>query len=224
MVHATQVLDFQAAIGLPHEGDLQRFVIDHRRIIKAANIHYISVHFPVTLTFLFWVWHRHREALGRIRNAIIATSAIGLVIHVLFPLAPPRMLDGFIHTAEIIGPDPYDLPFSGAANQIAAMPSLHVGWALLVAFGAIWIGSSAWRFVALLHPLITTAVVVLTGNHYVLDAAVAVALVVVTWLVLSGRWINPGGFGARFDSRSSNILGSPASHVALQAHPVRSTR
>ena len=187
MTHASQVLDFQAAIGLPNEGDLQRVLIGQEHLIKAANIYYIAVHFPATLAFLSWVWLRHRSAYGRIRDALIATTAVGLVMHVAFPLAPPRMLGGFIHTAETIGPNPYDLPMSGAANQIAAMPSLHVGWALLVALGIVWISSSPWRYVALLHPLITTFVVVVTGNHYVTDAAVAVALVGVAWLALRGR-------------------------------------
>lgn len=185
--HAYQVLDFQAAVGLPHEGDLQRLLIDRDMIIKAANIYYIAVHFPATLAFLFWVWYRHRGSLGRIRNALIGTTAAGLVLHVAFPLAPPRMLEGFIHTAQTIGPDPYDLPLSSAANQIAAMPSLHVGWAVLVALGIMWICRSPWRFAALVYPVLTTAVVVITGNHYVLDALVALVLVIVAWFAFRGR-------------------------------------
>ncbi len=187
MLHASELLNFQAAIGLPHEADLQRILIKQDHIIKAANLYYVAMHFPVTLGFLAWVWYKHRSALGRIRNTLVTITIAGLVIHVAFPLAPPRMLSGFVNTAQTIGPDPYDIPLSGAANQIAAMPSLHVGWALLVALGVIWICSSRWRYVALAHPLITAAVVVVTGNHYLTDIVVAVCLVGVTWIA----WRHP---------------------------------
>lgn len=187
IAHASQLLRFQDTLGLPHEGDLQRVLIDQDYVIKAANIYYVAMHFPVTLGFLGWVWHKHRDALRRVRNALITVTAAGLIIHVAFPLAPPRMLTGFVNTAKTIGPNPYDIPLAGAANQIAAMPSLHVGWALLVALGVIWICSSKWRYFALLHPITTGAVVVITGNHYLTDIVVAVFLVGVSWLVWRDR-------------------------------------
>ncbi len=180
--HASELLQFQASLGLPHEGDLQRVVTDQSTLVKAANIHYIAGHFPVTLIFLGWVWYRHRSSLARIRNTLIAITTVGLGVHMVFPLAPPRMLSGFVNTAKTVGPDPYEVPLAGAANQIAAMPSLHVGWALLVALGIIWIRESRWRYLALIHPAITAAVVVITGNHYLTDIAVAVAIVLGVWL------------------------------------------
>lgn len=193
MVNASEVLRIQNALGLPSELDFQRSLIDRTGLLKAANVYYVAVHFPATLSFVGWVWARHRDRLPRVRNTLIGVTAIGLVLHVAYPLAPPRMTRGFVDTAAAFGPNLYDLSFSEAANQIAAMPSLHVGWALVVAFGTIWILESRWRWLSLLHPLITAGVVVVTANHYWVDAIAAAALVVTVWYLLG----LPRRFGTR---------------------------
>lgn len=185
MDNARDVLQVQNLLGLPSELGFQQVLIERTQLVKAANLYYIGVHFPATIGLLAWVWLRHRGRFDRIRNTLIAVTGAGLVIHVLFPLAPPRMVGGFVDTAAVFGPSPYDLSISQAANQIAAMPSLHVGWALIVSFGVITILHTRWRWLAIVHPAITLAVVVMTANHYWLDAAVAIALVLVGWIVFS---------------------------------------
>ncbi len=185
MDNARDLLRLQHLLGLPSELGFQQGLIRRTHLIQAANSYYIGVHFPLTVTFLAWVWLRHRSKFDRIRNTLIAVTGTGLLIHLAYPLAPPRMVSGFVDTAAVFGPNPYDLSVSQAANQIAAMPSLHVGWALLVALGVISILQSPLRWLAVAHPAITLAVVVLTANHYWLDAAVAIALVTVCWIVFS---------------------------------------
>lgn len=180
--NAQAILQVQHLLGLPSELGFQQGLIEQTHLVKAANLYYIGVHFPATIGFLAWVWLRHRPRFDRVRNTLIAVTGAGLVIHVLYPLAPPRMIDGFVDTAAVFGPSPYDLSVSQAANQIAAMPSLHVGWALLVAIGVITILNSPYRWLALAHPAITLAVVVMTANHYWLDAGVAIALVAGAWI------------------------------------------
>ena len=143
----------------------------------------LGVHFPVTVGFLAWAWPTNRSKSTRIRNAFITST--GLVTHVIYPLKPPRMMEGFVDTGALLGPDPYDLGISTGANQLAAMPSLHVGWALLIALGTIWIGISSTKWLALDHPILTLAVVVLTANHDWVDAIAAVAIVAVAWLFIS---------------------------------------
>jgi len=185
-----EVLSFQHAIGLPSESLLQRDVLDQVGLLKSANIYYIVAHFPVTIGFLVLAWGFRREHFGRIRNTLVAVSAVGMIIHLLFPLAPPRLMKpmfGFIDTGRIIGPNPYDLGVAEAANQIAAMPSLHVGWSLIVAIGVIWMFESKWRYLVLVHPAITTMVVVVTANHYWTDAIIAALLVGIFWLLQSLR-------------------------------------
>lgn len=187
--HAREVVNFQRSIGLPSERVFQQDLLGQTGLLRMANFYYIAAHFPVTIGFLAYAWAFHRHKFGRIRNTLVVVSAVGMVIHLFYPLAPPRMLGwaGFVDTAARFGPSPYDLGIAEAANQIAAMPSLHVGWALLVCIGAVWIFDSRWRWLAVLHPAITTIVVVLTANHYWIDAFIAAALVGVAWTVHSAR-------------------------------------
>ncbi len=187
MANAADILRIQESVGLPSELSFQQAIIDRTGIVKAANYHYIGVHFPLTVAFLVWVWASHRQSFNRVRNTLIAVTAAGLVLHLTYPLAPPRMIEGFVDTGDWLGPDPYDTAVAAAANQIAAMPSLHVGWAFLVALSVIWIHKTRWRWLALAHPALTSAVVVITANHYWSDAIVAIALVALGWLLFSPR-------------------------------------
>lgn len=183
------IIDLQQSLGFPSEAALQATLLDNPWLLKAANLYYLGVHFPVTVGFLAWAWCTNRSKFTRIRNALILTTSAGLVIHVIYPLKPPRMMDGFIDTAALLGPDPYELGISGGANQLAAMPSLHIGWALLIALGVIWIGTSTTKWLALAHPILTLAVVVLTANHYWVDAIAAAAIVAVAWLFTPAKTV-----------------------------------
>ena len=190
--NAATVIDVQHSLGLPNEAAIQAAVLGSTWLIKFTNVYYIGVHFPLTLMFLVWVWRKHRPSFGRVRNALVATTTVGLVVHVLYPLKPPRMMSGFVDTAQTIGPDPYELGVSGGANQLAAMPSLHVGWALLVALGVIWLGTSRARWLILAHPVITLAVVVITANHYWADTIIAAIIVTAAWLLTRPKALTRG--------------------------------
>jgi hypothetical protein len=186
LANASHVLHLQRSLGLPSEAWLQQQVLPAGWLVGGANRFYLYVHFPVTGLALAWTWARRRELFGRLRTALIGVSAVALALHVAFPLAPPRMMPGFVDTGAVFGPSPYNLEAASAANQIAAMPSLHVGWALLLALTAVAAWRSWWRWLALVHPAVTAAVVVVTANHYWSDALVAAALVGVAWF-LTGR-------------------------------------
>ncbi len=109
---------------------------------------------------------------------LVLLTAGGLGLAFVFPLAPPRMLTGlgFTDPATQLGQSVYGSPGTGVANQYAAMPSLHVGWALLVAIALIAASTTRWRWLWLAHPVTTLFVVVGTGNHYWSDGLVAAAL------------------------------------------------
>lgn len=183
MENARRIVDLQAWMGLPSERAIQAAIIDRAGLVKIANYYYLLAHFPGTAAFMVWAWWRHRERFPGVRSSLLAVTAAGLALHIAFPLAPPRMLpgSGFIDTGRLFGPNPYDLGIAEAANQLAAMPSLHVGWSLLVAIGILGLSDSRWRWLALAHPAITTTVVVITANHYWLDGLAAAVLVVVAW-------------------------------------------
>jgi hypothetical protein len=108
-----------------------------------------------------------------------------MVVHVLMPLAPPRMMSrlGFLDTMAVFGPSAYGESTTNIANQFAAMPSLHVGWALLIAVVVIRTAATPWRWATLAHPFITVVVVVATANHYWMDAIAAAVLLAVALAV-----------------------------------------
>ncbi len=185
LANGRSLLAFQDRIGLPSEAGLQHaYFLQNPSVVRAANSFYMWGHFPITGVFMIWVWWRRRAYYGVIRNSIVGLTLSALVLHIVFPLAPPRFFPsaGFVDTARDFGPNPYDLGAAKAANQIAAMPSLHVGWSVLVAISLIALCRSRWRFLSLVHPVVTTCVVVLTANHYWSDAIIAVLLV-------SGAWV-----------------------------------
>jgi hypothetical protein len=180
---AAAVWSLERSLGLPSELALQQAVLPHDLLVRAANAYYAWVHFPLTAGTLIWVWFRDRDSYLWIRRAMTVLTLGALVLHVVAPLAPPRMVSrlGFVDTGEVYGQSVYaaDSAVGGLANQLAAMPSLHVGWAAVVALAVVMIGRSRWRFVALAHPVVTALVVVVTANHWWLDGIVSLGLLAV---------------------------------------------
>ncbi|TXS44860.1 phosphatase PAP2 family protein [Streptomyces sp. t39] len=178
--NATGIWDAERALGLPDEGLVQRVLLHSDTLVHAANTYYAVVHFPATVAFLAWLYWRRPEHYRRSRRALAALTAAALMLHLLMPLAPPRMLSaaGLVDTAQVYGPSVYGATpaTDSMANQFAAMPSLHVGWALMVALGLMAATRGRLRALWLLHPLLTLLVVVGTANHYWLDAVVAALL------------------------------------------------
>lgn len=170
----------ERAVWLPDELDLQHLLLASDALIRSANVYYAAVHFPATVAFLLFMYLARPAHYLRFRRILAWLTAFGLVMHFAFPLAPPRMLagTGMIDTAATFGPSVYGPPQTDTlSNQYAAMPSLHVGWALVIACGLITATSSRWRWLWLAHPVITTVVVVGTANHYWLDGIIAAILV-----------------------------------------------
>ncbi|MFF7775156.1 phosphatase PAP2 family protein [Streptomyces tanashiensis] len=178
--NADRVWDAERAIHLPGEGTVQQLLLHGEPLVRAANTYYAAVHFPATIAFLVWLyWRRPAHYLWSRRVLALLTGA-ALALHLLMPLAPPRMLaaSGLVDTARVYGPSVYGATpeTDSMANQFAAMPSLHFGWALMVAIGLIAATRSHWRVLWLLHPLLTLLVVVGTANHYWFDALAAAVL------------------------------------------------
>ena len=137
------------------------------------------VHFPATVAFLVWLYLKRPAHYVWARRVLATVTSAALVLPFVFPLAPPRMLaaTGLVDTAKAYGPSVYGPPSSDhLSNQFAAMPSLHFGWALMVAVGLIAATRSRGRWLWLLHPMITLVVIVGTANHYWLDSIVATAM------------------------------------------------
>ncbi|HZC69783.1 MAG TPA: phosphatase PAP2 family protein [Jatrophihabitans sp.] len=145
-----------------------------------ASYFYSVMHYLVTPTVLVWMYRKHRENYGTARNALAISTAFGLIGYLLLPTAPPRMLtntglrDTLADTAGYGwwgGEGSVPRGLGGFTNQFAAMPSLHVGWAIWCGVLVAMYARRRWvKALGIAYPLTTTLVVMATANHYFLDA------------------------------------------------------
>ncbi|MDQ1034951.1 hypothetical protein QFZ75_001367 [Streptomyces sp. V3I8] len=186
--NAHRVWDLERFLHLPGESSVQSAMLHGDLLVHLANTYYATVHFPATVAFLSWLYLRRPGHYLWARRVLAAVTAAALVTHLTFPLAPPRMLaaTGLVDTGQVYGPTVYGASpgTDSLSNQFAAMPSLHFGWALMIAVGLIAATRSRWRWLWLLHPLVTLLVIVGTANHYWFDAIVAGALLGIALAVL----------------------------------------
>jgi len=164
----------------------------------AASYWYAVLHYVVTPAVLVWLYGRHRHQYARTRNALIAATVIGLVVYLLFPTAPPRLMPGpYIDTLAQVSQYGWwsshasaPTGLGGFTNELAAMPSLHVGWAVWVAWIVWRNGKSAHRLAGVTYPIVTSVVVVGTGNHWVVDAVAGAGAAAVGILVTAPAWMH----------------------------------
>jgi hypothetical protein len=188
--NARDIVALEAWLGLPFEDNLQQFLLDHPTMIKFLNHYYIWFHFPMAIALLLWLYLWHANEYRFVRNLMAFVTFAALIIHLVFPLAPPRMMAGFVDTMQTFGPSIYSPnALDGAANQIAAMPSLHFGWAMIEAIAVIMVLKSRWRFLILIHPTLMVLAIIATANHWWIDAAAGAVLVMIglgLWRMMAG--------------------------------------
>lgn len=138
--NSRRIIDLERQLHIFTERSVQQAVVHHDMVMWFTNHYYARVHFPITVVFLGWLLLRRRRAYRLVRTWLIVATLSALVIHVAFPLAPPRMLPslGFVDTLRESGLRIYSAnPNDSVANQFAAMPSLHFGWSVIVASGFV---------------------------------------------------------------------------------------
>jgi hypothetical protein len=193
------IWNLERAVHLPSEAALQRLLLPHRLIIQLLNLYYAGLHFPVLIACMIWLFVAYRDRYVRMRTTLVAFTAACLLIQ-LIPVAPPRMLPltGMVDTAAVYGQSVYSAHSGFDPDQLSAMPSVHVGWALLVAIAVIGAARSRWRWLVLLYPAMTALAVVVTANHFWLDGIVAALLLAAVLAIQSsGRRL----LAAHADSR-----------------------
>ena len=186
--NATRLISVERRLGIFHEAFLQQLILPKDWMVDAFNYIYIYGHLPVIIAVAIWLYVAHRHNYAFFRNAFLISGLIALIGFATMPLAPPRYMPEFGFTDTIINAKSYYvLQSPKIVNQYAAMPSLHFGWDLLVAV-AIFVNSRARliRGVTLFLPFLTLGGIVLTGNHYFLDA---VAGALVAGLGLAIAWM-----------------------------------
>ena len=186
LTHGRTVFDIEKALHFGNEAEMARWLLAHPTIAHLANGFYATVHAPALLVFLVWLFLRHRDHYPRVRNVVAAVTGMCLFMH-WFPVAPPRMYPqlGFVDVARSLGDSVYGPVGQGISNQVSALPSLHAGWALIIAFGVIVASPSRWRWWIVAHPVLTMLVIAATANHWWLDSIAAAA---VLGVALAAQW------------------------------------
>ncbi|MFY1678589.1 MULTISPECIES: phosphatase PAP2 family protein [unclassified Streptomyces] len=194
--HGLAILRIEQALRLDAEHPLNRLFTREPWIGVPADFWYASLHYLVTPALLVWLFRSRRVRYRAARTWLMTSTFIGMIGFTALPTCPPRLLHeryGFVDTmaqysswgwwgSEASAPR----GLGGMTNQYAAMPSLHVGWAL-------WCGVILWRYggtratkvIAVVYPLVTTVVVMGTANHYFLDAVAGAGVMAV------GLWLTP---------------------------------
>lgn len=182
--NALAVWRAEQALRLPSELALQQAVTPHPWLVQLANAYYVYGHMNPVVVLLGWAFLRHRHAYPRVRRLLALLTAAGFVVHFV-PVAPPRLVPqlGFRDVALEYGQSVYGSFGAGIPGQLLAMPSLHVGWSVLLAYVVVTVSRSRWRWLAVAHPVLMSLVVVVTANHWWADGAVAAVLLA---LVVAG--------------------------------------
>jgi membrane-associated phospholipid phosphatase len=195
--NALQVMHFEQEHGFWIEPAIQRYFehphrlpgleIDWGQVVPLVNALYGVAHGLVTIIFAIWLFWRRPALFPFVRNVFLFATAFSVALYNIFPLAPPRLATGlsyqglpfhFIDTV-FVG-DGVNLSF----DQYAAMPSLHVVWALIVGLTLAWTARPwAVRLIGLIYPVLMSVAVIVTGNHYIVDCLGGAAVVVAGYIL-----------------------------------------
>jgi hypothetical protein len=170
--HAELVIGAERSLHLLWEQGIQRVVVSVPVLMTALGAAYMTLHIGATVLMLVWLYRRRRDVFPFARTALIAATALALIVHIAFPTAPPRLIG---LTADAVTDRTHvnlNSHILGALyNPIAAMPSLHFGYALLIGLTlAKFARSILSRVLGLVYPGLVLFVIVATGNHFILDA------------------------------------------------------
>jgi len=198
--NALLIIDWQRNLGIWHEQAMQQFALGFTPLIVVANYFYGSIYIIATLFTLIFLYSKFPDDYPLFRNTLMIGTLCGLIGFALFPLMPPRLLDdtlllqgtnanlwfGFIDTL-VEYPTFWsfnDPAMKTISNQFAAMPSLHCGWAFWTFISLLPRMKSWWsKTLVVLYPVLTVYVVIITANHYVLDAVAGFALFTFAYFV-----------------------------------------
>jgi hypothetical protein len=186
--HARQIMSLEHHLGIFHEQTFQQWALHFRPLILFSNYYYGSFHFIVTIFAGVLLYRSFSDDYPRFRNAMAIATLLALIGFTFYPLAPPRMFPhlGFVDT---LLKDPAFWSFnSGGAekvsNQFAAMPSVHIAWSTWCALAlGPRLKHKTSRVLAWLYPVVTFVVIVVTANHYILDAVGGLLVLAVAWFL-----------------------------------------
>ena len=190
LAHARLIAGWERANDLAWEAPLQRSLLHVPPLLDAMGAFYLVAHFAVTALFFVWLYRRDRPAFRVFRNGFLLATAAAFVVAWRFPTAPPRLAGlGLEDTLRrLTGIDIGSPGSGGLTDPVAAVPSMHAGWAVGVAAGVYrYARSRRARWLAPLYPAAVVVTVLATGNHFVLDTASG-ALVTALGIAVAAGW------------------------------------
>ena len=211
-LHTEDIVGLERSLGVYWEHGVQTASLAVPGLGSLLGFLYLALHLVGTAAFLVWVHRRHRERFAFVRTTVVLSTAIALVGYVLYPAAPPRLAGlGFddavsSHTKLNLSSD----MLGALYNPIAAVPSLHFGYALIVGVGLAVLARRRWvKAIGALYPLAMLYIIVATGNHFLFDAAAGGVVVVAAWL-LARAVVGPARASGRFRAWPSSSRSSAA--------------
>lgn len=216
--HARAIVRLESAVGLDVEAAANGWLAAHHGVQIAVAFWYATLHYLVTPLVLLLLWRRAPALYRRARGALVAATGLALVCYLVYPVAPPRLMPGYSdsmlatsgvgwwggHASTVRG-------MEGLTNQYAAMPSMHVGWAVWAGVGLALLSRRLWvRALAWAYPVGTTLVVVATANHWTLDALAGAGVVLAAAAPLMGSWRTPSIRTAGADAVTADAVRTAA--------------
>ncbi len=183
--NARELVDLERGMGLFFEPGLQEWARSSVPwIVDAANWMYVNSHFTVTVTFLIWLYLARNEAYYFVRNMFVVAMGLALVGYLIYPTAPPRFMPEWGFTDTVTSAVGQEASNSAHVfyNPFAAVPSMHVAFALMIAIpAAMLVKTRALKVLWLSYPGIVTFVVMVTANHFWMDAALGALVAAISW-------------------------------------------
>ena len=176
--NAERIVALERRLGVHVEPELQALLLPRRRLVAGLNVAYATLNVGLTVGWLIRLFHGRHPEFHRLRRAAVLTTLGAQPVFLFFPVAPPRTLDHFVDTiADVSGVDLDTGLIAKLYDPIAAMPSIHVAYAVVTAAGiAETSGSALARTLSPAYPPLVALVVFTTANHYVLDALAGATL------------------------------------------------
>ncbi|MFC0493978.1 phosphatase PAP2 family protein [Streptomyces mutabilis] len=173
--NADWIWNVEQQLGIAVEESVNHAVNSVTWLVVGMNYYYATLHFVVTLGVLVWLYRSHPGRYAATRLVLFATTGVALVGYYLYPLAPPRLMNGGHFIDTVMVHETWGSMASGdlknMSNQYAAMPSMHIGWSVWCGLTIFALASVPWvRVLGLVYPVLTLVVIVATANHFWLDA------------------------------------------------------
>ena len=185
IAHASSLISLERATGLMHEAEVQSAL---QPVVEAFSAYYMLGFGPLIAAVLIWLGVRHRELYCGLRTLLLTSLGLAVIGYVLYPTAPPRLVPG-LGISDTVGMSAHDTGSVAGIrfNPYAAMPSMHVGWSVLVGIFGFRAARSRWlKTFFVLHPFLMVLTVTATGNHYFVDAVAGAGAALVAVLLVTG--------------------------------------